>query len=84
MIIYAAISILSLSILSSLVKMTVTKTTVDRVIVIDILSFQVLALCILLSIYEGDPTPLIFGLLVAMLGFLSTVILSRFINISKS
>ncbi|MGD1978573.1 MAG: MrpF/PhaF family protein [Akkermansiaceae bacterium] len=56
----------------------------DKIIVVDVLTFQVLGLCLLLAFHENNPQPLQFGLLVAMLGFLSTIVLSRFIVPPKS
>lgn len=50
------------------------------IIVIDTLTFEILGLCILLAFHNQDPQPLQFGLLVAMLGFLSTIVLARFID----
>lgn len=56
----------------------------NKVIVIDILTFQILGLCLLLAFHNRDPLPLQFGLLLAMLGFLSTIVLARFIDPSES
>ncbi len=71
--------ILGIAILISLFFMIKAKSPADKVIVIDILSFQMLGLCVLLAFHDDNPLPLQFGLLVAMLGFLSTIVLSRFI-----
>ncbi|MFT6179310.1 MAG: multisubunit Na+/H+ antiporter MnhF subunit [Paracoccaceae bacterium] len=76
--------ILGLAVLLTLITPAVARTNADKVIVIDILSFQVLGLCILLAFHDRNPLPLQFGLLVAMLGFLSTIVLSRFIHRPKS
>lgn len=54
------------------------------IIVIDTLTFEILGLCILLAFHNQDPQPLQFGLLVAMLGFLSTIVLARFIDPPQS
>ena len=75
--------LLGLAVLVTLFTPTVAKGDADKVIVIDILSFQVLGLCILLAFHDKNPLPLQFGLLVAMLGFLSTIVLSRFIKPPK-
>jgi multicomponent K+:H+ antiporter subunit F len=72
--------ILGLAVLLTLITPLKARTKADKVIVIDILSFQVLGLCILLAFHDQNPLPLQFGLLVAMLGFLSTIVLSRFIH----
>jgi len=76
--------ILGVAILMSLFFTIRSVNSADKVIVIDILSFQILGLCILLAFHDDNPVPLQFGLLLAMLGFLSTIVLSRFINPPKS
>ena len=76
--------ILGIAILMSLFFTIKVNSPADKVIVIDILSFQMLGLCILLAFHDDNPLPLQFGLLVAMLGFLSTIVLSRFIHPPKS
>ena len=79
--------ILGLSVLITLGTLATPKfiqSKADKIIVIDVLTFQVLGLCILLAFHNDDPQPLKFGFLVAMLGFLSTVVLSRFIDPPKS
>lgn len=76
--------ILGLAVLITLITPAKARTNADKVIVIDILSFQVLGLCILLAFHDQNPLSLQFGLLVAMLGFLSTIVLSRFIQPPKS
>ncbi len=76
--------ILGIAILISLFFTIKANSPADKVIVIDILSFQMLGLCILLAFHDDNPLPLQFGLLVAMLGFLSTIVLSRFIHPPKS
>jgi multicomponent Na+:H+ antiporter subunit F len=76
--------ILGTAVLLTLLTPAIAKSDADKVIVIDILSFQVLGLCILLAFHDRNPLSLQFGLLVAMLGFLSTIVLSRFIEPPKS
>lgn len=70
--------------LLSLLTPAFAKSNADKVIVIDTLTFQVLGLCILLALHDHNASPLEFGLLVAMLGFLSTIVLARFIIPPKS
>lgn len=70
--------------LASLLTPEFARSNADKVIVIDALTFQVLGLCVLLALYDGNARPLEFGLLVAMLGFLSTIVLARFIIPPKS
>ena len=79
----AATIILGLSVLITLAALrsrTFLSSKAAMIIVIDTLTFEILGLCILLAFHNEDPQPLQFGLLVAMLGFLSTIILSRFID----
>ncbi len=83
----AATFILGLSVLVTLATFGTRKfitSKADKIIIIDVLTFQVLGLCILLAFHNNDPLPLQFGLLVAMLGFLSTIVLSRFIDPPQS
>ncbi len=70
--------------LATLLTPTFSKSNADKVIVIDTLTFQVLGLCILLALHDKNARPLEVGLLVAMLGFLSTIVLARFITPPKS
>jgi multisubunit Na+/H+ antiporter MnhF subunit len=79
----AATIILGLSVLLTLVVLrtpTFRNSKAAMIIVIDTLTFEILGLCILLAFHNHDPQPLQFGLLVAMLGFLSTIVLARFID----
>lgn len=80
----AATIILGISVLLTLISPFLTGKNADKVISIDILSFQVLGLCILIAFHDESPLTLQFGLLVAMLGFLSTLVLSRFIKPPES
>jgi multisubunit Na+/H+ antiporter MnhF subunit len=83
----AATIILGLSVLMTLGTLgtrAFINSKADKIIVIDVLTFQVLGLCLLLAFHNDDPQPLQFGFLVAMLGFLSTIVLSRFIEPPKS
>ena len=83
----AATIILGLSVLITLGTLTTSTFVNDhanKIIVIDILTFQILGLCILLAFHNDDPLPLQFGFLLAMLGFLSTIVLARFIDPPES
>lgn len=66
--------------LGSLLLPSFANSKANKIIVVDTLTFQVLGLCILLSFHDKNP----FGLLVAMLGFLSSIVLARFIDPPQS
>lgn len=83
----AATIILGLSVLLTLAVLrtpTFLRSKANKIIVIDTLTFEILGLCILLAFHDNNPLPLQFGLLVAMLGFLSTIVLARFIEPPQS
>lgn len=83
----AATIILGLSVLITLAFLrtrTFMNSKAAMIIVIDTLTFEILGLCILLAFHNQDPQPLQFGLLVAMLGFISTIVLARFIDPPQS
>lgn len=84
---HAATIILGISILVTLAILrtpTFLNSRANQIIVIDALTFEILGLCILFAFHNDNPLPLQFGLLVAMLGFLSTIILARFIEPPQS
>ncbi|MDF1712566.1 MAG: MrpF/PhaF family protein [Akkermansiaceae bacterium] len=70
--------------LGSLLLPSFANSKADKIIVVDTLTFQVLGLCILLSFHDKNPLALQFGFLVAMLGFLSSIVLARFIDPPQS
>ena len=80
----SATIILGIAIMLTLFIPFRTKAAADQVIMIDILSFQVLGLCLLIAFHNDSSLPLTFGLLLAMLGFVSTIVLSRFIKPPKT
>ena len=76
----AATFIIIVSLLLALLKILFAKERADKVIAIDVVSVQLLALTFLLAQYDNNTLPLQFGLVLALLGFLSTVILSHLIR----
>lgn len=68
---------LVISILISLIKILTTRLEADRVIGIDILAFQLIALSIVLAFHDEKPLALQFAFMLSLLGFISTLILSR-------
>ena len=76
----AATIAIVLALLISIVRLFTTDSATDKVIVVDIASFQLLGLVILLAIYDSNELPLQFAFFLALLGFISTLILSRLIT----
>lgn len=72
--------IIALALLISLARLLFSPKPEDKVIVIDIASFQLLGLTILLALHDRNSMALQFAFVLALLGFLSTLILSRFIK----
>lgn len=66
--------------LLALIKLIVSKSTSEKVVVIDVVSIQLLALTFLLAIHDKNTLPLQFGLVLSLLGFVSTVIISHLIR----
>lgn len=75
----AAIFLL-LALFVSLLRLVTAKSYADRVIVVDIATFQLLGLTILLAIFNENSLPLLYAFMLALLGFISTLILSRLIK----
>ena len=80
MILTIATVILAVALLLSLVKLLFPSSAADKVIVIDVAGFQLLGLSILLSLHDRSEHPLQFAFVLALLGFFSTLILSRIIR----
>ncbi|QQL45570.1 monovalent cation/H+ antiporter complex subunit F [Sulfuriroseicoccus oceanibius] len=72
--------IIALALFISLMRLLFTPAPEDKVIVIDIAGFQLLGLAILLALHDRSSVHLQFAFILALLGFLSTVILSRLIK----
>lgn len=76
----AATLLLILSLLVSLARLVKAGSYADRVIVVDIATFQLLGLTILLAITNRSELSLLYAFTLALLGFISTLILSRLIK----
>ena len=76
-----AISFLSLAIgqIMSMVRLVLGPTSGDRVLALDTMVINALGLVIMLGIYKGVQIYFEVALLIAMLGFVSTVAMARFI-----
>ncbi len=76
-----AISFLSLAIgqVMAMVRLVLGPTSGDRVLALDTMVINALGLVIMLGIYKGVQIYFEVALLIAMLGFVSTVAMARFI-----
>lgn len=72
--------LLLLSLLITTAGLVTTRRPEDRVVLIDITAFQLLGLTILLALYDQSELPLQFAFMLALLGFISTIILSRLLR----
>ncbi len=63
----------------SMVRLFIGPTTGDRILALDTMVINALGLVILLGIHQGFKVYFEVALLIAMLGFVSTVALARFI-----
>lgn len=75
-----ATAFVALAMLLALIKLIVSKSTSEKVVVIDVVSIQFLALTFLLAIHDHNTLPLQFGVVLALLGFVSTVLISHLIR----
>lgn len=63
----------------SMVRLILGPTPGDRILALDTMVINALGLVVVLGIYQGAQTYFEVSLLIAMLGFVSTVALARFI-----
>ncbi|KEJ97478.1 multisubunit potassium/proton antiporter, PhaF subunit [Pseudosulfitobacter pseudonitzschiae] len=71
--------ILALGQILSMVRLVIGPTPADRILALDTMVINALGLVVLLGIYQGVQIYFEVALLIAMLGFVSTVALARFI-----
>lgn len=69
--------VLILSVVLTLLRILTAHSEVDKVIAIDVLSFELIALSVILAFHDQNSLPLQFAFAVSLLGFISTLILSR-------
>lgn len=74
-----AFAALALGQILSMVRLTLGPSTGDRILALDTMVINALGLVVLLGIYQGVQIYFEVSLLIAMLGFVSTVALARFI-----
>lgn len=72
--------ILGLSIVLGMIRLIISRNDADRVIAVDVLGFQLLGMSLLLSFHDQRPLALQFAFALSLLGFFSTLILSRLIR----
>jgi multisubunit Na+/H+ antiporter MnhF subunit len=72
-----ASTLLIISVVLTLVRVLTSRTEVDRVIAIDVLSFELIALSVVLAFHDRNALPLQFAFVLSLLGFISTLVLSR-------
>jgi multicomponent K+:H+ antiporter subunit F len=75
----AAFGILALGQILSMVRLVLGPTSGDRILALDTMVINALGLVIVLGIQQGVQIYFEVSLLIAMLGFVSTVALARFI-----
>ncbi|WP_424314588.1 monovalent cation/H+ antiporter complex subunit F [Haloferula sp.] len=80
MILTAATTVLAIAVGICLLRVLYAKSDADRVISIDVLSFQLLGLGVLMAFHDERSLALQFVFALSILGFLSTLILSRLIR----
>ena len=70
---------LALGQIMSMVRLVIGPTSGDRILALDTMAINALGLVIVLGIHQGVQIYFEMALLIAMLGFISTVALARFI-----
>ena len=76
---YVALIALAAGQVLSMVRLVIGPTTGDRILALDTMVINALGLVVVLGIHQGVKVYFEVALLVAMLGFVSTVALARFI-----
>ncbi len=72
-----ALFFILLSILLSFVRLRYASTPADRVIALDVISFQAMGALVGFSLLDGSPLALEATLVIALIGFLSTLALTH-------
>ncbi|MFM2243770.1 MAG: hypothetical protein RLZ97_2626 [Verrucomicrobiota bacterium] len=72
--------LLAIALLLTLLRLALTRQDADRVICVDLLTFQLLGLAVVLAFHNDRPLALQFAFMLSLLGFVSTLILSRLIR----
>lgn len=72
--------LLALALALTLGRLLIAADDADRVICVDLLTFQLLGLAVILTFHDQKPLALQFAFVLSLLGFVSTLILSRLIR----
>ncbi|WP_299649952.1 K+/H+ antiporter subunit F [uncultured Jannaschia sp.] len=76
---YAAFAIVGLSQILAMVRLWIGPATGDRILALDTMFINAIGLIVLLGIYQGTAIYFEVSLIIAMLGFVSTVAYARFV-----
>lgn len=76
---YAAFGIVALSQIMAMVRLWIGPQTGDRILALDTMFINAIGLIVLLGIYQGTAVYFEASLIIAMLGFVSTVAYARFV-----
>ena len=76
---HAAFLIVGLSQIMAMVRLWIGPSTADRILALDTMFINALGLIVLLGIYQGTAIYFEATLIIAMLGFVSTVAYARFV-----
>ena len=76
---YTAFGVLSLAQLLSMLRLVIGPNTGDRILALDTMVVNAIGLIVLLGIAQGTRMFFEVGLIIAMLGFVSTVAYARFV-----
>ena len=76
---YAAFAITALSQIMAMVRLWIGPSTADRILALDTMFINALGLIVLLGIAQGTAIYFEATLIIAMLGFVSTVAYARFV-----
>lgn len=71
--------VLALGQILAMVRVVIGPTSADRILALDTMVINALGLVVVLGIYQGTQIYFEVSLLIAMLGFVSTVALARFL-----
>jgi multicomponent K+:H+ antiporter subunit F len=75
----ASFAILSVSQLAAMVRLVIGPDTGDRILALDTMVLNAIGLIVLLGVSQGTSVYFEVTLIIAMLGFVSTVALARFV-----
>ncbi|AEI94573.1 MULTISPECIES: K+/H+ antiporter subunit F [Roseobacter] len=79
MTLYLGFAVLAISQLMAMVRLVIGPSTGDRILALDTMVMNAIGLIVLLGITQGTSVYFEVTLIIAMLGFVSTVALARFV-----